>query len=714
MSDLDKELMSIADADNLRDSARVDYLKKQWGISDLRVQGRLKKMGDLWWLTDVRSENGTLLHYPFSDLSRPLGHERPGVFVGPESVIPIGLSEPDLLVSTILEIASKAEREKQNNPLLVQANPRLLKLLTSISSEYFFYNEDGISVPETVRQHYIAQCRKEAEAELAKLNDELSQGRRRSDALTAEVIETQQKIKQEEASLQEAEAHAIMAQEELQAIKEELAEARKQRDRERGRIESQADELRAYVKARIAPLRRLELVTQAQLDSLFPGDNVAGQREDNDWPLFDGKTTPIDHIQRYLFGKGIGYPLDLLENFHALLGTGDLIILSGLSGSGKTNLVKSYAEATGNEHRIIPVKPNWTSAEDLLGFHNPLQRAYAPTPFLEALFDAQRDPERLYIICLDEMNLARVEYYFADFLSRLEDRKGPSIQLYPDDELGHVKTELLVLLETLGGLNVDENSATLQSLLADGGTMTALAQRLGLGDRESFPKLHGRIRRMLTGALTVHPTLSIPANVRFVGAINMDDTTHYLSPKVLDRAYVLQFQSPLDYWRQVDGKLGDAEKPRDGIRIPASAFYPRCDYPDYQPTDPLVKKLTSYVSEFLKPLGIELGMRPLRQALLYQDRLREVFKGDSLELLALNHLLRQKVLPRFSFDGKQRARGRGEQTCDAVVRAFRDRLVEDLSPLQSKDISPSGRATDEINSMIERAVESDGVYNYWS
>jgi hypothetical protein len=61
--------------------------------------------------------------------------------------------------------------------------------------------------------------------------------------------------------------------------------------------------------------------------------------------------------------------------------------------------------------------------------------------------------------------------------------------------------------------------------------MSGVAERLGLGDGESFAQLHGRIRRMLTGALTVPPRLSIPSNVRFVGAVNMDDTTHYLSPE---------------------------------------------------------------------------------------------------------------------------------------------------------------------------------------
>jgi len=201
--------------------------------------------------------------------------------------------------------------------------------------------------------------------------------------------------------------------------------------------------------------------------------------------------------------------------------------------------------------------------------------------------------------------------------------------------------------------------------------------------------------------------------VRIVGAVNMDDTTHYLSPKVLDRAHVLQFQSPLDYWQQVEKEVGDADRPGHGIRIPAEAIPARSQYPAYRSDDPLVVQLTGYGKEFLAPLGIDLGMRPLRQAMLYRDRLGEV-EGDGLHLLALNNLLRQKVLPRFSFDGKQRARGRGEQTRDTVVRGFRDRLVRDLSSIKSGEVSLLFRATDDLNAMIEHAAGNDGVYNYWA
>ena len=95
--------------------------------------------------------------------------------------------------------------------------------------------------------------------------------------------------------------------------------------------------------------------------------------------------------------------------------TNDLIILAGDSGSGKTNLVKSFAKAIGGKSVIIPVKPNWTSAEDLLGYYNPLENKYLSTKFLDTLLEAQENPNTPYFICLDEMNLARVRVLFRRF-----------------------------------------------------------------------------------------------------------------------------------------------------------------------------------------------------------------------------------------------------------------------------------------------------------
>ena len=540
---------------------------------------------------------------------------------------------------------------------------------------------------------------------------------RRSQDLDADFA-TQRKQREQEANEQEStlkqrnEERERASRQELDAVEQELAAARKQRDREHEVIQTQTDALRAYVKGQVEPLHRLELISDAQWDALFPNDNGTGDPTLADWTEFDGNISDtIDHIQRYLFGMGIGYPRDLLANFHALLGTGDLIILSGLSGSGKSNLVKSFARATGNVAKVIPVKPNWTSAEDLIGYYNPLQRAYTSTPFLEALFEARRDPGRLYILCLDEMNLARVEYYFADFLSRLEDRANPSIDLYPDDEAGHVLTELRLFVRALKGAALESSETGLDHLLTDGPAMTQLAQRLGLSDGESFPQLHARVRRMLAGALKVPSRLPIPSNVRFVGTVNMDDTTHYLSPKVLDRAHVLQFRSPLKDWQRVREEVGESESPPRGIRIPAAAFSAMGDYPNYDPEDPLVKELRKYAEDFLGPLGIDIGMRPLRQAMLYRDRLGEVLEGDGLNHLALNNLFRQKFLPRFSFDGKQRARAPEEQTCTEVVNRLRRELAVQLDQLRR---GAPFNARDELDALTARADANDGIFNYWA
>ena len=143
-----------------------------------------------------------------------------------------------------------------------------------------------------------------------------------------------------------------------------------------------------------------------------------------------------DHIHAYLYYKNnLIYTRYQIRNFLTLLKTYDIIVLSGLSGSGKTQIVKAFAEALGGVAKIIPVKPNWTSSDDLIGYYNPLQMSFLPTPFTEAIVEAIHNPNQLYFICLDEMNLARAEYYFADFLSKLEERsKLPEIELYANHE----------------------------------------------------------------------------------------------------------------------------------------------------------------------------------------------------------------------------------------------------------------------------------------
>src|SRR3546814_12438375 len=115
-------------------------------------------------------------------------------------------------------------------------------------------------------------------------------------------------------------------------------------------------------------------------------------------------------------GQGLLYSQAQLRDFLALLRTRDLVVLAGDSGSGKTSLVRAAAKAIGGTCTIFPVKPNWTGPEDLLGYFNPIERSYQATPFLLALQAASRYTHLPQFFCLDAMNLASVEHYFADFL----------------------------------------------------------------------------------------------------------------------------------------------------------------------------------------------------------------------------------------------------------------------------------------------------------
>ena len=184
----------------------------------------------------------------------------------------------------------------------------------------------------------------------------------------------------------------------------------------------------------------------------------------------------------YLFTK------EMLAEFHVALhaiSEKHFVLLSGLSGTGKTLLAGTYARCYhGLEQNddnpyflLVPVKPDWTDPTGLLGYINPIGDVptYVRTSCLEFLIRAWQDPSRAYFLCLDEMNLARVEYYFAPFLSAMETRS-----------------------------------------------------RLVIHDSDS----------VIDG---VPPELPWPANLFIIGTVNIDETTYPFSNKVLDRAFTMEF-----------------------------------------------------------------------------------------------------------------------------------------------------------------------------
>jgi hypothetical protein len=131
-------------------------------------------------------------------------------------------------------------------------------------------------------------------------------------------------------------------------------------------------------------------------------------------------------IEGRIAAQGFTFPPLTVRNYYVALKAKPFVILTGLSGTGKTRLTHLFADAlTGGasgQYLLLPVRPDWTDGTPLLGYHNLLTDRYVSTPFLGLLHVAAQpeNRERAFFVCLDEMNLARVEHYFADLLSAME------------------------------------------------------------------------------------------------------------------------------------------------------------------------------------------------------------------------------------------------------------------------------------------------------
>ena len=186
------------------------------------------------------------------------------------------------------------------------------------------------------------------------------------------------------------------------------------------------------------------------------------------------------------------YSQDMIRCFIASFAASRLIIMQGISGTGKTSLAYAFGKFVQNDACIIPVQPSWRERSDLLGYFNEFTKRFNETELLEKIYEAQYNRD-IYISVLDEMNIARVEYYFAEFLSILE---MPN----PDEWI----------------VSIVPDHWALDPVKLD----------------------NGRLR--------------LPRNMWFIGTANNDDSTFAISDKVYDRAMVLDIDSKAEPFNAQD------------------------------------------------------------------------------------------------------------------------------------------------------------------
>lgn len=231
--------------------------------------------------------------------------------------------------------------------------------------------------------------------------------------------------------------------------------------------------------------------------------------------------------------------------YMAAIKTKPFLILGGFSGTGKSLLVKSLAFATcpcdgvlntsetspGN-YLLVSVKPNWHDATDITGFRSSVNRNYYVTDFMRFLVKAKLHPNVPFFVCLDEMNLAPVEEYFADFLSVIESRKRKKD--------GAIVTDAIVPASVFNDKDYADDFDVFLKIglkpineVKDITEFTAKVKESDSDESEFFEQswLVEELKR---------DGLTIPQNVIIIGTVNMDDTTNSFSRKVIDRAMTFE------------------------------------------------------------------------------------------------------------------------------------------------------------------------------
>lgn len=244
------------------------------------------------------------------------------------------------------------------------------------------------------------------------------------------------------------------------------------------------------------------------------------------------------------------FDIDTIRFFVSGFAASHFMILEGLSGTGKSSLPRYFAKFINANLLFVPVQATWRDKTNLIGYFNDFSKAYSETEFLTSLYHANYNPDMIHMFVLDEMNISRVEYYFADFLSVLE---------YPEEEW---KIKIMQL----------PYNFIPPAKLDDG-------------------------------------VIQIPNNVYFVGTANKDDSTFTITDKVYDRAITIDFDNRNDAFN-VNGDASTINLSRSAL---AKLYQEAQNNKSYQMTDNDYQKFQTISDYIYDQFDITFGNRILNQ-----------------------------------------------------------------------------------------------------
>jgi len=312
------------------------------------------------------------------------------------------------------------------------------------------------------------------------------------------------------------------------------------------------------------------------------------------------------HVYDYFESAGLYFSTEIITRYLLSLKTKPFVILTGISGTGKTKIAQVFADYMcqddNKKERIafVSVRSDWMDNKGLLGFYNLLDEKYHTTAVLKILLRAKDDPNKPYFVILDEMNLAKVEQYFSDFLSIMESRTSSNPSGEP-------------------------------------------------------LRLHNHVRVSSPDGIEIPGSITIPPNIFFTGTVNVDETTYMFSPKVLDRANVIEFNEiNLEHYSN-GSPLSDDFILRDfdvREKLVSHNNHPFPSMEDYKKAKEIMKQnrypenVFQELTENLSPYNLHFGYRVVNEVSRFMVYAHEmVEKVNPKDIFDIQIL--QKILPKF-------------------------------------------------------------------